>query len=93
MKARLMIKVRRPVAENAFAEIVVWMLPRPLPGSAHEFKFRLVYVVDGDCVLRYDNETGKGDHKHIGGIETFYSFTTPEKLLADFWRDVANWRL
>jgi hypothetical protein len=31
-------------------------------------------VVDGVCVLRYDNEAGKGDHKHIGTVETAYVF-------------------
>lgn len=25
--------------------------------------------MDGNCVLRYDNEAGKGDHKHIGDDE------------------------
>ena len=37
-----------------------------------------------ECVLRYDNETGKGDHRHIGAQEEPYSFTSIEKLLEDF---------
>lgn len=48
--------------------------------------------VAGDCVLRYDNEAGKGDHKHIGEDEMPYEFITPKSLLADFWDDVNNWR-
>ncbi|WP_371747516.1 DUF6516 family protein [Caballeronia sp. Sq4a] len=44
------------------------------------------------CVLRYDNERGKGDHKHVGAVETPYAFTTPEQLMADFWSDVDQWR-
>jgi hypothetical protein len=44
------------------------------------------------CVLRYDNEAGKGDHKHIGGEEIPYAFINAEKLLADFWADVRTWR-
>jgi hypothetical protein len=44
------------------------------------------------CVLRYDNEAGKGDHKHLGGEEASYAFTTPAQLLADFWNDVDHWR-
>jgi len=43
-------------------------------------------------VLRYDNEAGKGDHRHVGDVETEYRFTTPDQLLADFWRDVDQWR-
>ena len=46
----------------------------------------------GNCVLRYDNEAGKGDHKHIGEDEIPYIFTTPKALLEDFWNDVDNWR-
>jgi len=43
-------------------------------------------------VLRYDNETGKGDHRHIGEAETAYTFSSYENLLADFWADVEAWR-
>ncbi len=49
-------------------------------------------MVAGQCVLRYDNEAGKGDHRHIGAVETPYRFTTPDALLADFWDDVEKWR-
>jgi len=48
----------------------------------------LVLARDGDCVLRYDNEAGKGDHRHVKDVEEPYEFTDPESLLADFWRDV-----
>jgi hypothetical protein len=47
----------------------------------------------GQCVLRYDNEAGKGDHKHIGASETPYTFESPAKLLSDFWNDVDQWEL
>ncbi len=42
--------------------------------------------------MRYDNERGKGDHRHLGEREEAYRFTTVEQLLADFERDVRNWR-
>jgi len=92
MDAQLMLNERRILAENVFVEMVVWRLPSPLAGSRHGFKYRLALVVDGVCVLRYDNEAGKGDHKHVGGDETPYVFTTPQALLDDFWRDVDHWR-
>lgn len=92
MRARLLLNERRIVAERAFVEWMVWQVPRPLPGSAHAFKYRLAYVVDGRCVLRYDNEAGKGDHRHVGGKDRPYVFSTPEQLIADFWRDVDAWR-
>ena len=58
----------------------------------HGFKYRLALVVNGRCVLRYDNEAGKGDHRHVGENEIPYVFTTSQALLDDFWNDVDNWR-
>ncbi len=92
MDARNLLKLRQPAGDNAFVEIVVWQLPAPLPGSGHALKYRLAYVVAGECVVRYDNEAGKGDHKHVGGQETSCAFTDLDTLLGDFWRDVDNWR-
>lgn len=88
MPAKLLLEERHIVAENAFAELVVWRLPSPVVGSAHDLKYRLAFVVNGECVLRYDNESGKGDHKHLGGQERPYEFTTPAQLIEDFWNDV-----
>jgi hypothetical protein len=92
MKTRLLLKERFLLAEDRFAEFVVWSVPKPISGSKHFFRYRLAYVVNEICVLRYDNEAGKGDHKHIGDAEFAYDFTTPEKLLADFRQDIENWR-
>ena len=92
MNADLMLNERHIISENSFAEMVVWRLPSPLSGSHHNFKYRLALVVNGRCVLRYDNEAGKGDHRHMGEEEYPYVFTTPTVLLDDFWNDVDNWR-
>jgi hypothetical protein len=91
MKAVQLVSTRIAFSESAFAELVLWRLPQPIEGSVHDFKYRLAYVVRGECVLRYDNEVGKGDHRHVGGIESAYTFTTPEKLIADFQRDIKRW--
>ncbi|HBA72381.1 MAG: hypothetical protein A2X82_07165 [Geobacteraceae bacterium GWC2_55_20] len=92
MHADLLLNQRQTISEKAFVEMVVWRLGSPLPGSGHSFKYRLALVVNGVCVLRYDNESGKGDHKHIGKMETPYAFSTPKALLDDFWNDVDTWR-
>jgi hypothetical protein len=92
MNAELMLNERHIISENSFVEIVVWSLPAPATGSGHGFKYRLALVVDGRCVLRYDNEQGKGDHKHVHGEEHPYIFTSPQALLDDFWNDVDSWR-
>jgi hypothetical protein len=90
--ARLLLRERRVLAEDRFAETVVWQLPRAVAGSSHRFKYRLAFVVDEVCVLRFDNETGKGDHKHIGERQVAYRFTSLEKLVSDFWEEVARWQ-
>ena len=67
---------------------MLWQLPAPLPGSTHSYKYRLAYVVNGVCVVRYDNESGKGDRKHFRSKETRYDFDTVDKLLASLQRDI-----
>jgi len=93
MDARLLLlNERHVITEDAFVEMVVWSLSVPLEGSSHSFKYRLALVVKGNCVLRFDNEAGKGDHKHMGKREIPYVFTTPQALLDDFWKEVNRWR-
>ena len=92
MKAELLMRERHQIAPDAFVELRIWRVPKAVRGSQHEFKYALAYIVGGSCVLRYDNEAGKGDHKHIGETELSYQFISPEKLLADFWTDIDAWR-
>jgi hypothetical protein len=67
-----------------------WKLDRAIAGCEHPFKYRLFFGrADGTCLVRYDNEQGKGDHKHIGHREQPYRFTGIEALLTDFAADVA----
>jgi hypothetical protein len=73
-----------------FVHLVVWQVREPVPASAHRFNYRLVYVVDGERVVGYDNERGKGDHKHILGHEYPYLFRDIHSLLDDFWQDVVE---
>lgn len=92
MKAEALLRERHQLGAAAFAELRIWRVLVPVRGSEHESKYALAYIVNGECVLRYDNEAGKGDHKHISAVETPYTFTTPDRLLADFWSDVDQWR-
>ena len=91
MKALELIRTRIVYTESAFAELVLWKLPKPLGQSDHLFKYRLAYVVREKCVLRYDNEAGKGDHRHYDGRERPYTFISPEQLIADFQKDIERW--
>lgn len=91
MKAVPLLHRRVVLAPDAFAEVVIWRVPEPIPPSTHGFKYRVAYVVKGECVLRYDNERGKGDHRHIGSTEEAYDFTTAKQLMADFEADIRRW--
>jgi len=91
MKADEPICTRIAYDASAFAELVLWRLPKPVEGSSHGFKYRLAYIVRGNCVLRYDHDGGNGDHRHFGGKESAYMFTTPEQLIADFRNDIERW--
>ena len=87
-KAQLLIRVKETV-NGGVREVVIWLLDEPLPGCSHRLKYRLYYGPQGgDCLVRYDNERGKGDHRHIQGAEESYNFTTVETLLNDFDNDV-----
>jgi hypothetical protein len=92
MKAELLLDRRVVLSQSAFVEMKVWLVPAPVRGSTHSYKYRLAFVIGGKCVVRFDNESGKGDHKHVGDREKPYTFTSTEKLIADFLREVSRWR-
>jgi hypothetical protein len=76
-------------------EMVIWALPERTMERPHGLKYRLYCGRSGECVVRYDNETGKGDHCHYGSDEAPYAFESLEKLIEDFRNDcinMAGWR-
>ena len=52
----------------------------------------LVYIKEGVRVVGFDNERGKGDHRHLHGDETAYAFTSIASLLEEFTALVAEER-
>jgi hypothetical protein len=91
MDAELVFDDEYPVSGSAIAYVVIWKLPRKRPGSEHFYKYRLSLVDDGVNILRYDNEAGKGDHRHVGRREFAYRFVDIDELRMDFWKDVEEW--
>jgi hypothetical protein len=91
MPTRLIAKAKEIRDDGGIVEIVVWELDEPLPPCTHRLKYRLFFGTAETCRVRYDNERGKGDHRHIGGREEGYGFSGIDVLLADFERDVLNW--
>ena len=73
--------------------MVLWQLPEKTAGKPYGLKYRLYYgLADGTCLVRYDNETGKGDHRHRGDQEEPYKFKDVETLVADFLEDIEKAR-
>jgi hypothetical protein len=77
--------------DGSIVEIVIWELQAPLPPSTHRCKYRLYFGANGVSRVRYDNERGKGDYRHVREDECKYSFATVEKLLDGFKADVERW--
>nr|WP_234835253.1 DUF6516 family protein [Sinorhizobium meliloti] len=71
----------------------MWQVPAPVPGSARLYKYRFALVVKGECVLRYDNERGKGDHRHVGEHEEPITFSSLDDLLIAFQQDIERMAL
>lgn len=76
-------------------EMVIWLLPKATPDRPHRLKYRLYCGRSSECVVRYDNESGKGDHRHYGEREEAYRFVSLTRLIEDFKQDcarLAGWR-
>jgi len=81
---------------DCMAELVIWQLPGGTKERLHGLKYRLWCGRAGSTVVRYDNETGKGDHRHYCDQEEPYVFQSVERLIADFAADVerlCGWRI
>jgi len=91
MDAELILRTRE-VLGAVLLEMVVWSVLEPVPGCSHYYKYRFYAGrVGGACIVRYDNERGKGDHLHIDGREEPYRFTSLVRLKNDFMADVMTW--
>jgi hypothetical protein len=90
MDARLVIRRKERLAGGLILEMVVWLLPAPVPGSEHRYKYRLFFGRKVERILGCDNERGKGDHRHLGNNEFPYVFRDVTTLEADFLGDVAS---
>ena len=92
-EARLLFRSKIIYPEGAMREMVIWELPKATSERSHRLKYRLYYGdKHGRCLVRYDNETGKGDHRHFDNREESYRFLDVETLITDFQRDIDYWR-
>jgi hypothetical protein len=83
---------KRRFGDGATLEVTIYAVRSPVPGSKHRLKYSLFYGKDGKRLVGYDNEKPKGDHRHYGRSEMPYTFSTVERLIADFLADVRSIR-
>jgi hypothetical protein len=84
LKAEKILHVRNEFQDGTLIVIRVWLVPEPVPPSLHGFKYSFFYGRHGERLVLFDNERGKGDHKHIQEVEGPYTFESIEKLVDDF---------
>jgi Family of unknown function (DUF6516) len=93
MKARLVVRERVVYSADELVEMVVWEVPQPVTPSEHLFKYRLADILNGNRLLGYDNERGKGDHRHFRGEEFPLAFVSVDSLLEAFILEVELLRM
>ena len=92
MKARLAFHDKQVLPDGSIVEMKIWEVSESVPGSKHRLKYSLFYGRPGQRLIGYDNERGRGDHRHVEGKQLPYTFTTPEQLIEDFLADVRRLR-
>jgi Family of unknown function (DUF6516) len=92
MKAKLLLRSKDVLSDGAIVEMVIWLLPEPVLGCIHPYKYRLYYGKNGVREVGFDNERPKGDHRHLDGNEHSYRFTDVDQLVADFLKAVRGRR-
>jgi hypothetical protein len=92
MNARRIFHDKTIFPDGSIVEMTIWQLPSPTPERPHGLKYSLYFGRDGKRLVGYDNERGKGDHKHIGKAESLYAFVDVDTLVADFIADVRRLR-
>ena len=92
MKAELIFRDKYVYKDGAIREMVIWQLPKADKERPHRLKYRLFYGFPGTCLIRYDNELGKGDHRHYGDYEEDYTWVSVQQIMNDFKIDIEKLR-
>ena len=93
MPAQLIHREKHVLSDGSLVEMVIWRLPRKTADKPHGIKYRLYYgLPNRRCMVRYDNESGKGDHCHYKNRGMPYRFIDVETLIGDFLADVEQSR-
>jgi hypothetical protein len=92
MKAVKLFHDKATLPDGSIVEMTIWQLAKSDPERPHGLKYSLYCGRAGERLAGYDNERGKGDHKHIADRELRYRFVSVEQLVNDFLADIENVR-
>ena len=90
MKAKLIVHRKERNEDGQITELKAWIVP-VTKYTPHGLKYSAVYIINGVRVIGYDNERGKGDHRHFAGVEKQYAFISMAQLVTDFNADVTRY--
>jgi hypothetical protein len=90
--AELIVSFKDITPDGDIIEMRIWKVPEPVPPTRHGFKYRLYYGRNGRRIVGFDNERGKGDHRHLDGHESAYVFVDVGTLIEDFIAEVEKRR-
>ena len=88
MKATKLFHDKATLPDGSIVEMTIWQVATADPERPHGLKYSLYYGRAGERLVGYDNERGKGDHKHLGALEFRYKFESVDKMVADFLHNV-----
>ncbi len=97
MKVVLLFRDKYVCRDGAIREMVIWRSPTPDTERHYGLKYRLYYGESGHCLVHYDNERGKGGHRHYGDAggqehEEKYTWISVQQFIADFKADIERLR-
>jgi hypothetical protein len=92
VRATALLDYREAFEGGFIIAVKMWRVPQPVRGSSHAFKYSLFFGRRGERLVGYDNEQGKGDHRHYGAREVPYVFVSIEQSMTDFGSDIEQVR-
>src|SRR3546814_6613386 len=92
--ATLILDRKFMLDDGRIIQMKIWRLPERSAERPHGLKYSLFFGRPGERIIGYDNEAGKGDHRHDGLRKEPYRFSTLEALIRDFeavvHREISN---
>ncbi|MFH1587201.1 MAG: DUF6516 family protein [Candidatus Diapherotrites archaeon] len=89
--ADLLRRNKKQLDKYSFIEYRIYSVPESedFPDGV---KYSMNFVIKEECVLRYDNERGKGHHRHLGEVESKIQFKSINILIKNFFGEVGKIR-